>query len=82
MSKLFPLPYTDPTIKNEFIYFEFNIRLCKEGKEDKKKMPLKLSTTIGKIQCITDTKNIEIIMNFLIILKIRMFPPNIIKIII
>ena len=45
-------------------------------------MPLKLSTTIEKIQCITDTKNIEIIMNFLTILEIMMFPSNIIKIII
>jgi hypothetical protein len=38
--------------------------LCKEGKEDKKKMPLKLSTTIVKIQGMTDTKNIEIINEF------------------
>ena len=38
--------------------------MCKEGKEDKKKMPLKLSTTIVKIQGMTDTKNIEIINEF------------------
>jgi hypothetical protein len=82
MSKVFPLPHTDPTIKIEFKYFEFNIRLCKEGKEDKKKMPLKLSTTIVKIQGMTDTKNIEIINEFLTILEIMMFPPNIIEIII
>jgi hypothetical protein len=56
--------------------------LCKEGKEDKKKMPLKLSTTIVKIQGMTDTKNIEIINEFLTILEIMMFPPNIIEIII
>ena len=41
-----------------FIYFEFDIRFCKNQGAMKNKMPLKLSTTIGKIQNSPNSKNI------------------------
>ena len=48
-----------------FIYFEFDIRFCKIKKEQIRINPLKLSTTIGKIQNIPNSKNIEIVNEFL-----------------
>jgi|RhiMetdeSRZDD1v2_1073273.scaffolds.fasta_scaffold935179_2 hypothetical protein len=63
MSKLFPLPHTDPTIKMSSYTLHLILDDVKREKRIKK-MPLKLSTIIGTIQCITDTKNIEIINEF------------------
>ncbi len=63
MSKLFPLPHTDPTIKMSSYTLHLILDDVKREKRIKN-MPLKLSTIIGTIQCITDTKNIEIINEF------------------
>jgi hypothetical protein len=65
MSNLFHIPLV-PLYKWIHIVV-FNIRFCKEGKEDNKgrKMSLKLYTTISKIQHIPNSKNIETINEFL-----------------
>ena len=47
-----------------FIYFEFYIKFCK-NKEEGRINAIELSTTIGKIQNISNSKNIEIINEFL-----------------
>jgi hypothetical protein len=61
-----------------FTYFEFDIRFCKINKEKKGQMPLKLSTTIRKIQNIPNLKNIEIINEFLEYMRSNV-PLNLIK---
>ena len=49
-----------------FIYFEYDIIFCKSKKEKKRRInAIKLSTTIGKMQNISNSKNIEIVNEFL-----------------